>query len=65
MSSFLERHRTICSVLYEIKEMAEAGNTAVIPALCDEAILYARRMSMKLMEYKKKEEQGDVQDQTG
>lgn len=52
-SSFLGRHRTICAVLTEIKEYAAlVTDDPHIPALCDEAILYAERMSAKLVEYK-------------
>lgn len=48
-SSFLGRHRTICAVLTEIKELHSDPYTR---HLCDEAILYAERMSAKLVEYK-------------
>ena len=51
-ASFLARHRTICAVLEEIKQMAADGNTNGMEQLCDEAITYAQRMSAKLMEYK-------------
>jgi hypothetical protein len=48
-SSFLKRHRTICSVLVEIKETAKNEK---ITTLCDEAMTYAKAMSQKLVEYK-------------
>lgn len=51
--SFMARHRTICATLYEIKELAKARGDTKTMELCDEAILYARRMSIKLVEYKK------------
>lgn len=54
MKSFLSRHRTICEVLYEIKENTK---DQMIKSLVDEALDYARRMSMRLQEYKAKEEQ--------
>lgn len=50
--SFLARHRTICSVLVEIRDMAHNRKDAHTIALCEEAITYAQRMSSKLVEYK-------------
>lgn len=52
-ASFLARHRTICAVLYEIRELATKRKDKKTMDLCDEAILYARKMSIKLTEYKK------------
>jgi hypothetical protein len=65
-TSFLSRHRTICAVLEEIREVAKLG-LAVNPEdrhriperigeLVDEAKDYAQRMSNRLMEYKRAEE---------
>lgn len=58
--SYLSRHRPICTVLQEIRELAEVrGDTATVK-LCDEARDYAQRMSKRLMEYKLKEDGNDV-----
>lgn len=54
-SSYLSRHRPICTVIEEIREKAEAMDIPSIVALCDEAKDYAQRMSNRLMEYKRKE----------
>jgi len=51
-ASYLKRHRPICDVLGEIREIALAHNDPRIVQLCDEGIDYARRMSAKLVEYK-------------
>jgi hypothetical protein len=51
-ASYLARHRPICSVLEEIREIALSQNDTKIVSLCDEAIPYAKRMSNKLQEYK-------------
>jgi hypothetical protein len=50
--SYLERHRPICTVLQDIRELAEERKDVKTIELCDEAIGYARRMSAKLVEYK-------------
>jgi hypothetical protein len=55
--SFLARHRTICAVLAEIKDVTkDVDNHLYIHQLCDEAIDYAQRMSAKLVEYSKMNE---------
>jgi hypothetical protein len=57
--SFLARHRTICAVLAEIKFITKHPDInclANIDKLCDEAIDYAQRMSAKLVEYSKMNE---------
>lgn len=59
MSSFLERHRTICAVIQEIREEAsrytdEALRLSILK-LCDEAQDYAQRMSARLHEHKARE----------
>lgn len=55
-ASYLSRHRPICAVLAEIQELVrkdvDGDNQAQILALCDEAIDYARRMSVALTNYK-------------
>lgn len=55
--SYLSRHRPICSVIQEIREIAEKQHNGTIMLLCDEARGYAESMSRKLMEYKKREEE--------
>ena len=60
--SFLLRHRTICATIEEMREVLEKHykptdpSVDPLPALFDEAQDYARRMSARLMEYKKQEE---------
>lgn len=51
-ASYLARHRPICAVLEEIRIDALARGDTHTVALCDEAITYARRMSVKLSYYK-------------
>lgn len=53
--SYLSRHRPICAVLQEIRDRAVRNNDTTTVKLCDEAIDYARRMSARLMEYKRAE----------
>lgn len=50
--SYLHRHRPICAVLQEIREIALYHRDDRTIILCDEAITYARSMSAKLTEYK-------------
>lgn len=50
--TFLHTHRPICAVLAEIREIALLNNDEYTVTLCDEAIKYAQRMSVKLTEYK-------------
>lgn len=50
--TFLHQHRPICAVLAEIRENAERRGDFDTMKLCDEAIKYAQRMSVKLTEYK-------------
>jgi hypothetical protein len=63
-TSYLSRHRPICTVIEEIKEKVEKLDGSPNPlyidlipivALCNEAKDYAQRMSARLMEYKRKE----------
>lgn len=57
-TSYLSRHRPICTVIQEIRELAENNRGRMdsrIIELCDEATDYARRMGNRLMEYKRKE----------
>ena len=56
-ASFLSRHRTICAVIEEIREIARQRQDTTTMLLCDEAKLYAERMSIKLSEYKRKKEE--------
>lgn len=57
-ASYLSKHRPICAVLAEIREITtykENVHPAArdkIVSLVDEAITYARSMSNKLVEYK-------------
>lgn len=51
--SYLSRHRPICAVLQEIREVTQDEK---VIKLVDEAVDYARRMSDRLMEYKRAEE---------
>lgn len=51
--SYLSRHRPICAVIQEIRELAEKRQDTATITLCDEAVDYARRMSARLVEYKK------------
>lgn len=53
-NSFLARHRTICEVLYELQELHHDDDKQ--RELTQEALLYARRMSLKLTEYKQEKE---------
>lgn len=62
-TSFLSRHRTICEVLEEARELAVRGNNenepgyySKIHTLLAEAKDYAQRMSARLMEYKRAEQ---------
>lgn len=55
-TSYHARHRPICEVIQDIRERAELINAPEIIAWCDEAHGYARRMSAKLEEHKRKEE---------
>lgn len=48
--SFLSRHRTVCEVLHLIRNRHKDDARTI--ALCDEAIRYCRRMSIRLTEYK-------------
>lgn len=50
--SYLTRHRPICTVLQDVREIAERQGDDAIVKLCDEAITYARSMSARLTEYK-------------
>jgi hypothetical protein len=49
--SYLSRHRPICSVIQEIKELAAARADYRTINLCDEAMDYAHSMSKRLVEY--------------
>lgn len=51
-ASYLARHRPICAVLAEIRTLAVSRGDVVTVKLCDEAIDYAQRMSVKLVQYK-------------
>lgn len=53
--TFLTRHRTICAVIQEIRQMAEHNGDVYMIKLCDEAREYAQSMSAKLVEYRNKE----------
>lgn len=55
-ASYLKKHRPICSVLEEIKQVAEADGNQYIMQLADEATAYAKSMSAKLAEYKESKE---------
>ena len=55
-ASYLKRHRPICDVLNEIKELAIRWDNKRLEVLCDEAITYAQSMSAKLAEYKAREQ---------
>lgn len=55
--SFLARHRTICAVLDDIRAYAKRHSDPAVVALCAEAKDYAQRMSNRLMEYKRKEDE--------
>lgn len=55
MSSYMTRHRPICTVLDDARKLAEKNDDGDMIKLIDEAIDYARRMSKRLMEYKQKE----------
>lgn len=55
--SYLSRHRPICAVLQEIRELTKDPE---IIKLIDEAISYAQSMSAKLVEYRIKEEKQDA-----
>ena len=48
-----KRRRHICTVLREIRAIAEAREDHEAVTLCDEALDMARRMSLKLHEYKR------------
>lgn len=50
--TYLTRHRPICAVIQEIRELAAQNNDEYMMKLCDEARDYAQRMSVKLTEYK-------------
>lgn len=50
--TFLDRHRTICAVLLEMRDAAVVRGDVATVALCDEAITYARSMSARLTVYK-------------
>lgn len=50
--TYLHRHRPICAVIAEIRELAVIRNDEYTVTLCDEARDYAQRMSVKLTEYK-------------
>jgi hypothetical protein len=52
--SFLSRHRTICAVLAEIRELAERRGDVRTVELCDEARTYAESMSAALTRYKER-----------
>lgn len=62
-ASFLKRHRTICNVLEEIRSVkgTDPNHYTRINMLVDEAKSYAESMSAKLVEYKRKEKERDVQ----
>lgn len=51
-ASYLARHRPLCTVLQEIRELAVRDGRDDIIALADEATDYAQRMSAKLTQYK-------------
>lgn len=51
-ASYLTRHRPICDVLNDIRELALSIDEMKIVRLCDEAVSYAQRMSAQLAEYK-------------
>lgn len=60
-TSFLSRHRTICAVLEELRNLAgtypfKDDTGVVMDMLIDEAKDYAQRMSNRLMEYKRAEQ---------
>jgi len=55
--SYLARHRPICTVIAEIRALAEQRLDAKTIELCDEATNYAQRMSARLVEYHAKENQ--------
>ena len=60
-TSFMARHRTICAVLEEIKQLSvkhDRDNFPMILVLIDEAITYAKRMDAKLVEIRTKESEG-------
>ncbi len=54
-TSYMSRHRPICSVLADIQTVAEAKGDLITLALVAEAISYAQRMSNRLMEHKRRE----------
>lgn len=54
-ASYLTRHRPICTVLQDIRNLAMIRNDEETMKLCDEATGYAKSMSAKLSEYKEKE----------
>lgn len=63
-ASYLAKHRPICTVLQEIKEIAEnmpsSSESEKIAVLADEATGYAQRMSAKLQEYKDEKQRGQT-----
>ena len=54
----MSQHRTICNTLYEIKEKLPDEHKH----LADEALLYARKMSLKLTQYKQNNAAGNADD---
>lgn len=50
--SFLSRHRTICAVLQQMRQLAEQRSDHLTIQLCDEAREYAESMSAALVKYK-------------
>lgn len=53
--SYLARHRPICAVIEDIRQLAQARGDILTEKLCDEATQYAQSMSKKLVEYKEKQ----------
>jgi hypothetical protein len=53
--SYMARHRPICAVLEEIREIANEQQDNYLVQLADEAISYAKRMDAKLVEIRNQE----------
>jgi hypothetical protein len=48
-----KRDRPICDVLVEIQNIAIKSRNAKVVALCDEALIYAKKMHARLQQNKK------------
>jgi hypothetical protein len=50
--SYITRHRPICAVLQQIRDIAATRDDILTISLCDEARTYAESMSRALVTYK-------------